>query len=113
MATDGSLVLTKNHNKYYQRIEVNSISNKLIRQLTDYMSSISMNGNFYLAKRKNLGLNYNNQQQYRFQFNGKDNLLLFEELIGFANPKHQKKFENFLEYDKKYNLSINGVSSQK
>ena len=113
MATDGSLVLTKNPNKYYPRIEGNSISSKLIRQITDYLLSIGMNGSFYIAKRKNLGLSYNIQQQYRFQFNGKDNLLLFEKLIGFVNPKHQKKFQDFLEYNNKYDQAIKGIPSQK
>lgn len=112
MATDGSLVLTKNPNKYYPRIEGNGISETLIKQIQEYFLSLGMNGAFYLAKRKNVNSKYNTQQQYRFQFNGKDNLLKFNELVGFANPKHQKKFEDFLDYDTHYNRKIKGIPSQ-
>jgi len=112
MATDGSLVLTKNPNKYYPRIEGNGISEKLIRQIQAYLEEKGMSGSFYLAKRKNLSLAYNVQPQYRFQFNGKYNLLFFNEQIGFANPKHQKKFEDFLSYDRNYDRKIKGVASQ-
>ncbi|MBD3253300.1 hypothetical protein GF386_06205 [Candidatus Pacearchaeota archaeon] len=114
MATDGSLVLTKNPNKYYPRIEGNGISPILIRQITDYLIGIGMNGYFYEAKR-----NFNKvkwrvvQQQFRFQFNGLSNVLLFEEKIGFINPKHRMKFLRFLEYSKEYDSKIRGISSKK
>ncbi|MCX6750467.1 MAG: hypothetical protein NTZ83_03345, partial [Candidatus Pacearchaeota archaeon] len=48
-STDGSLVLTKNPNKYYPRIEGNGISKKLITQIQEYLSSQGMSGAFYLA----------------------------------------------------------------
>lgn len=112
MATDGSLVLTKNPNKYYPRIEGNGISELLIKQIQEYFLKIGMNGSFYLAKRKNFNLPYKVHPQYRFQFNGKNNLLLFNKKIGFVNPKHQKKFEEFLSYDKAYDQKIKGVASQ-
>ena len=112
MATDGSLVLTKNPNKYYPRLEGNGISEKLIKQIQEYLSSIGMSGAFYLAKRKNVNSFNNNQQQYRFQFNGKDNLLKFKEFVGFVNPKHQLKLNNFLVYNEKYNGLIKGIPSQ-
>jgi len=113
MATDGSLVLTKNPNKYYPRIEGTSISKKLIKQIHDFLISIGMNGSFYLAKRRNIDLRFNRQQQYRFQFNGKNNLLIFNEKIGFVNPKYENKFTDFLIYDKEYDSQIKGVPSQK
>lgn len=113
MATDGSLVLTKNPNKYYPRIEGNGISEKLIEQVQEYLVKVGMSGAFYLAKRKNVNSFYNTQPQYRFQFNGKDNLLLFNEKIGFANPKHKKKFEDFLSYDESYDQKIKSIASQK
>lgn len=62
MATDGSLVLTKNPNKYYPRIEGNGISEKLIKQIKDYLVNIGMKSSFYLAKRKNMGSSYNIQR---------------------------------------------------
>jgi hypothetical protein len=113
IATDGSLVLTKNPHKYYPRIEGNGISKKLITQIQEYLIKMGMNGAVYLAKRKNVNPRFNIQPQYRFQFNGKENLLLFENLVGFVNLKHQKKFEEFLAYDKMYNDQIKGIASQK
>lgn len=111
MATDGSLVLTKNPNKYYPRIEGNGISKKLIQQIKEYLSNADLKGSFYLAKRKSR-FYPNWQQQYRFQFNGKDNLMTFNEKIGFVNPKHQKKFEDFLSYNERYDRKIKGTASQ-
>jgi hypothetical protein len=113
MATDGSLVLTKNPNKYYPRIEANGISKPLIEQVHAFLISIGMNGAFYLAKRKNPNSSYNVQQQYRFQFNGMKNLLLFHDLIGFANPKYEEKFINFLNYEEEYKKSIFNIPTQK
>ncbi|MCX6750669.1 MAG: hypothetical protein NTZ83_04385, partial [Candidatus Pacearchaeota archaeon] len=55
----------------------------------------------------------NPQRKYRFQFNGKKNLLLFNERIGFVNPKHSLKFDNFLKYDKEYDENIRGIPSSK
>jgi len=113
MATDGSLVLTKNPNKYYPRVEGNGISSRLIKQISDYLNTLGMKGSFYKSKRKN---NHSKiipkHQPYRFQFNGMNNLLLFNEKIGFLNPKHQKKFLNFLRYNGEYDVNINGIPSQ-
>ncbi len=99
-ATDGSLVLTKNPNKLYPRVEGNGISRELITQISNYLQSKGMHGKVYDAKRKKFYKKY--QNQYRFQFNGKDNLLIFNNQIGFVNPKHQLRFQNFMEYDRNY-----------
>lgn len=81
-STDGSLVLTKNPNKLYPRIECNGISKQLIVQISDYLKKIGMEGSFYEAKRKNFYFGKDShQKQYRFQFNGKKNLLLFNKNI--------------------------------
>ena len=102
-ATDGSLVLTKNPNKYYPRLEVHLISPKIIFQMHSILLSKGMKGHFYECKRKKNSSNFKNlQTKFRIQFNGKENLLLFEKLIGFINPKHKLKFDNFLEYDNYY-----------
>jgi hypothetical protein len=113
-STDGSLVITKNPNKFYPRIEGNGISKELIKQIANYLISIGMKGYFYEAKRKKKDLRWDNiHQTYRFQFNGKDNLVLFNDLIGFVNPKHKKRSDIFLEYSKKYDDSIKGIPSSK
>lgn len=113
-ATDGSLVLTKNGNKFYPRIEGNGISESLIRQITDYLNCIGMKGYFYEAKRKGRDLRWGQRQQpYRFQFNGKQNLIIFRNLIGFVNPKHEARYHKFLRYSDEYDNKIRGLSSKK
>ena len=112
-ATDGSLVLTKNPNKFYPRIESQVIHGKLLNQIVDYLKKIGMNGRCY-----DCGIDFNShwkntQRKYRFQFNGKKNLLLFNENIGFVNPKHIIKFNNFLRYDEEYDTNIKGIPSSK
>ena len=111
-ATDGSLVLTKNPNKIYPRLEGHGISDKLIFQIKDYLVSRGMYGKFYECKRNKHPFK-NFQKQYRFQFNGQKNLNLFQEKIGFINPKHLEKLSNFLKYSKDYDLSIKGIPTQK
>lgn len=113
MATDGSLVLTKNPNKYYPRVEANSISKLLIEQIYTYLVSVGMNGAFYLAKRKKITSKFkSNFDPYRFQFNGLKNLLLFQDNVGFANSKYEEKFMNFMRYENEYKRKIKGIPSQ-
>ena len=111
-ATDGSLVLTKNPNKFYPRLEVHGISPKLILQIKDYLVKIGLDGNFYKCKRKKPYFK-NAQSQYRLQFNGSRNLILFEKKIGFLNSKQLSKFSNFLRYSDEYNNKIEGIPAQK
>ncbi len=105
-ATDGSLVLTKNPNKYYPRLEIHVISKILLKEVYDYLLSLGFKGALYKCKRVNVspGAYREMNQKYRVQFNGKDNLLLFENKIGFVNPKYKEKFDNFLLYDQDYDL---------
>lgn len=113
-ATDGSLVLTKNPNKYYPRLEAHGIAPLLIEQIKTYLISLNLKGKLYECKRKNKNyLATIHKTQYRFQFNGKKNLILFKEKIGFINPKHKEKFHNFIRYDKEYENKIKGVPTQK
>lgn len=112
-ATDGSLVLTKNPNKYYPRIESRVISCNLLKQIYDYLISIGLNGAFYESKSKPYFKWKNPQKAYRVQFNGLKNLVLFEKKIGFINPKYQEKFEEFLKYDKEYTASTLHIPSWK
>jgi len=113
-ATDGSLVLTKNGNKFYSRVEGNGISKELIKQIVEYLVKVSMHGYFYEAKRKKIDLRWGPRQQpYRFQFNGKENLILFKNLVGFANPKHKRRHRKFLRYSEAYDNKIKGLPSKK
>jgi len=113
-ATDGSLVLTKNPNKYYPRIEGNGISKELILQVSNHLNEIGLSGKFYKVKRVKDTRNFKSiQDQYRFQFNGKKNMVVFREKVGFVNLKHEAKYINFLRYSEEYDLNIKGVSSSK
>jgi len=112
-ATDGSLVLTKNPNKFYPRIEARVIHGKLINQLYDYLYNIGMRGNHYSCGLRRDSPWKNIQKQYRFQFNGKKNLLLFNEKIGFVNQKHKLRFNNFLRYNEEYDNNIKGIPCSK
>lgn len=112
-ATDGSLVLTKNPNKYYPRIESRVIHRYLIKQIHNYLLEIGMKGNHYFCKARPDSRWKVVQDQYRFQFNGEQNLKLFKEKIGFINPKQEDKFNNFVRYNKEYSRKMKGVPTQK
>ena len=101
-ATDGSLVLTKNPNKFYPRLEAKAIHKTLILQIRNYLTSLRLKGHFYRCKSRPDPRWKVTQKQYKFQFNGKRNLILFNDLIGFVNPKHKQRFLNFLAYSREY-----------
>ena len=90
-ATDGSLVLTNNNGTLYPRIEFSSISKSLLTQTLVYLNKNGMNGNLYVSHKAKRNWN----TLYRIQFNGQKNLLRFSEIVGFFNPKHQRKFEYY------------------
>ncbi len=71
-----------------------------------------MNGGFYSCKRRttSFGAYKENYPKYRFQFNGKNNLILFEKEIGFVNPRYQKRLDSFLIYSQEYDEIIRGIS---
>ena len=112
-ATDGSLVLTKNPNKYYPRIESQVIHKKFITQVYNYLILEGLDGHFYDCKSKPDIRWKTTQKKYKFQFNGKENLQSFCDLVGFVNPKHKKRFKSYIDYDLKYMEIIKGVSSIK
>lgn len=108
-ATDGSLVLAKNPNKYYARLEVKSISKKLLTQVNNYLRSLGLNSTLYFLKSK-----FSNEKDvYKIQINGLKNLLLFKKKIGFINLKHYKKYTIFLDYCKRYDKAIRNIPNQK
>ncbi len=113
-ATDGSLVLTKNPNKFYPRLEIHLIAKKVIIQTHAFFISKEMKGKVYECKRNKDERGFKHlHKKFRIQFNGKDNLLLFNENVGFVNPKHKKRFLNFLRYSKEYDKNIQGVPCNK
>ncbi|PIZ50590.1 hypothetical protein COY27_06625 [Candidatus Woesearchaeota archaeon CG_4_10_14_0_2_um_filter_33_13] len=84
-ATDGSLVITNNNGIKYPRLEFSSISKSLLQQVQKFLKTLEITGNIYISKR------YSNNWNtlYRLQINGKTNLKLFKNNIGFINPKHE------------------------
>lgn len=112
-ATDGSLVLTKNPNKFYPRIEAVVIHKNFLKQIYNFLVLIGLNGSYYKSKSKPDPRWEVTQDKYRFQFNGKKNLLLFNELIGFINPKHKKKFLDFIDYEAEYSSTLKGIPFSK
>ena len=112
-ATDGSLVLTKNPNKFYPRLEAHTIHKHLTKQFYKYLTNIGMSGGFYKCEKVPYLRWKTYQNQYRFQFNGKKNLLLFNCKIGFINQKHKNKFSKFIEYSIDYDKSIMGIPANK
>ena len=113
-ATDGSLVLTKNPNKYYPRLEIHVISKGLLEEIFIYLKSLGLKGALYKCKRLTVSLgSYRNiHQKYRIQINGLQNLILFEKKIGFVNPKYKEKFMKFINYSQDYDTSIFGLASK-
>ncbi len=94
-ATDGSLVLTDNNGTLYPRVEANGIAKKLIEEISVHLNSIGIKCNLYLAKRRMQTGYPNQQEQYRLQINGKENLKKFTKLIGFINPKQMERLNYY------------------
>lgn len=96
VATDGSLVLTRNPNRLYPRIESHNISGLFTKQIYDYLTDKGMKGHFYECKENKQDLRWKTaEKRYKFQFNGKKNLLIFQDIVGFINPKHERRFKLF------------------
>ena len=92
LATDGCVIVIDNNGTMYPRIELSSISKKLLEQFKEYLSSVGVSSKVYLCKE------YKNtwHSKFRLQINGKKNLIAFKEKIGFVNPKHQQKYDDFM-----------------
>ena len=96
-ATDGSFVLCNNNGIVYPRIEFSGISNPLLTQVYEYLIKIGIKGYMYI---KSTYPEKNQQKQWRLQFNGKENLDIFHELIGFVNKVDQEKYNSYQNYKK-------------
>ena len=94
--------MTKNPNKYYPRLESQAIHKFLMLQVHRYLTGLGMDGHFYKCKSRPDPRFKVNQQKYKFQFNGTENLLIFRKKVGFVNPKHHERFEKFMDYSEKY-----------
>lgn len=88
-ATDGSMVITNNNGTFYPRVEFGNKSTAILVQIRNFLSQFGINGGLYISHKHSTG------NVYRLQYNGKGNTLKFWEIIGFINPKHKRKFEEF------------------
>lgn len=71
-ATDGSIVLAKNSNKYYPRLEIHVIAKRLLGEVYNYLSLQGFKGGFYECKRTAAHPNSYRSlyTKYRIQLNG-------------------------------------------
>src|SRR3989344_6427705 len=91
LATDGCVIVINNNGTLYPRIELSSISKQLLEQFREYLLSMEINSKVYVAHQQK----ENWHIKYRLQINGKKNLIAFKDKIGFINPKHQQKYDQF------------------
>ena len=87
-ATDGCLAIVNNNNTLYPRIEIRSISFPMLDQTRNLLKEYGMKGNVY---------SINKGCSFRLEFPGKNNMILFRDKIGFINPKHEEKFNRFMD----------------
>ncbi len=88
-ATDGSMVITNNNGIFYPRVEFGNKSTTILIQIRNFLSQFGIKGGLYISHKHPTG------NVYRLQYNGKKNTLKFWKIIGFINPKHKRKFEEF------------------
>ncbi len=88
-ATDGSLVITNNNGVLYPRVEFQNISLTVLKQVRKFLADFKIKGGLYK-------MNRDKSIVYRLQYNGKENLSKFRRNIGFINPKHEKKFQEYI-----------------
>lgn len=86
-AADGSVILTNNNGIIYPRLEIKSISKKLLDSVKSYLDNLGLRANIYTNSEVP-----NGSTIHRLQMNGRNNLFEFKNKIGFYNPKHEVKF---------------------
>jgi hypothetical protein len=82
-ATDGCLAIVNNNGILYPRVEFRSNSIKLLSQIKYILNSLGMKGGLY-------------PKFGRLQYNGKKQLNIFLNKIGFINPKHLERYNKWL-----------------
>jgi hypothetical protein len=92
LATDGSVVLTNNNGTVYPRVEIQNKSSGILREIRSFLTSKGMNAGLYTRPREEYDSTIT-----RLQLNGRKNLLKFNRMIGFINPKHQLKFVKYMQ----------------
>lgn len=93
-ATDGCLIFQKKYRKYpyYPKLKITSKSGKLIKQIHNILNEYSIKSSIICEK---IRLPRRPNHIWNTYCYGVNNLRKFIEIIGFINPKHQKKFDNW------------------
>ena len=91
--TDGGIYLEKKNNKLYPRIYITTISFKLSEQLLKLFKELDVRATKYsqLYNQK-----FNRQRSYIITIRGKEMFHKFMKDINPQNPKHQRKYQLFL-----------------
>jgi hypothetical protein len=83
--TDGSVVITNNNGTRYPRLEMKVSPSPMQEQFIGIVKSLGFrHGVYAIGKGK-----------VRIQINGKDELAKWNNIVGFSNPKHQRKCDSF------------------
>ena len=83
--TDGSVVITNNNGTRYPRLEMKISPSPMQEEFIKIVKTLGFRYGVYdIGKGK-----------VRIQINGKDELVKWNNLVGFSNPKHQRKCDSF------------------
>lgn len=91
--TDGGIQILWKNNKWYPRIYIVTISNRLAKQLLDILRDLRFKATIYSWHDKR----GNRQRAYKVSINGNMMLDKFFEVIKPNNPKHIRKYNLFKE----------------
>lgn len=92
--TDGGIYLERKNNKLYPRLYITTISFKLSEQLLNLFDELGLRSTRYsqLYNQK-----FNRQRSYIITIRGVEMFHKFIRTIKPKNPKHMKKYKNFLD----------------
>ena len=92
--TDGGIYLEKKNNKLYPRIYIATISLELSPQLLDLFKEFNIRPTRYSQL---YNKNFNRQRSYIITIRGEKMFHKFIKEINPQNPKHQRKYQIFLD----------------
>ena len=98
-ATDGSFTIVNNNGTKYPRLFFTACLPSAFYKISDYLVKNGISASCYTAKRQNFNGCYRQvKTKYVISSNGRKNTERFRELIGFINPKHEYRYQNYLKY---------------
>lgn len=91
--TDGGIYLERKNNKLYPRLYITTISFRLSEQLLNIFNEIGLRATRYSQL---YNQDFNRKRSYIITIRGKEMFHKFIKNIAPANPKHLKKYQDFL-----------------